>query len=79
MRMSYETIKKIWRRYAMLVGVEGAGMHAARATLITKLLTDGVDYRGVQEVSRHSSTRMVEVYDKRRYEIEEQANRKVIF
>lgn len=39
--------------------------HSARATAITKLLSDGHDYRAVQEFSRHSSVQMVEVYDKR--------------
>jgi len=44
--------------------------HSARATAITKLLADGVPHRQVQEFSRHKSITMVEVYDKRRFEVD---------
>ena len=53
----------------------GAGLfatpHSARATAITKLLSDGVPHREVQEFSRHSSIQMVEWYDKRRFDVEQ--------
>lgn len=45
--------------------------HSARATSITKLLTDGVAHRLVQEFSRHASVQMVEHYDKRRLTVDE--------
>lgn len=45
--------------------------HSARATSITKLLTDGVPHRLVQEFSRHASVQMVEHYDKRRLTVDE--------
>ena len=45
--------------------------HSARATAITKLLTDGVPHRLVQEFSRHASVQMVEHYDKRRLTVDE--------
>lgn len=45
--------------------------HSARATAITKLLHEGFNHREVQEFSRHSSVQMVEVYDKRRLNLED--------
>jgi integrase/recombinase XerC len=45
--------------------------HSARATSITKLLSDGVPHRLVQEFSRHASVQMVEHYDKRRLTVDE--------
>ena len=45
--------------------------HSARATSITKLLDQGMTHREVQEFSRHASVQMVEVYDKRRYGVDE--------
>jgi integrase/recombinase XerD len=57
---------KIFKRYCDRCGFRTRfSPHSARATAITKLLTDGHDYRAVQEFSRHSSVYMVEVYDKR--------------
>lgn len=57
---------KIFKRYCNRCGFRTRfSPHSARATAITKLLTDGHDYRAVQEFSRHSSVYMVEVYDKR--------------
>ena len=44
--------------------------HSARATGITKMLEQGIPHRQVQEFSRHSSVRMVELYDKRRIQID---------
>lgn len=45
--------------------------HSARATAITKLLSDGIPHRRVQEFSRHASIQMVEAYDKRRIGVDE--------
>ena len=63
---------KVFKKYCIKAG---AGMfitpHSARATAITKLLSDGIGHREVQEFSRHSSIQMVEIYDKRRYTIEQ--------
>lgn len=44
--------------------------HSARATAITKLLSDGMPHREVQEFSRHKSVAMVELYDKRRWGVD---------
>jgi integrase/recombinase XerC len=64
--------------YRMFVGycARGTGRkfltpHSARATSITKLLSDGVPHRLVQEFSRHASVQMVEHYDKRRLTVDE--------
>lgn len=51
--------------------------HSARATAITKLLADGIGHREVQEFSRHASVQMVEVYDKRRFGIDESPGKKL--
>ncbi len=45
--------------------------HSARATSITRLLEKVRDYRIVQEFSRHSTVMMVELYDKRRFQLDE--------
>lgn len=64
----------VYRMFKHYCKCAGAGSfvtpHSARATAITKLLSDGVPHREVQEFSRHSSIQMVEVYDKRRYGID---------
>lgn len=69
--MSDTGVYLLFKEYCMAAG---AGTfvtpHSARATAITKLLTDGVSHREVQEFSRHSSIQMVEWYDKRRFDIE---------
>jgi len=53
--------------------------HSARASSITKLLEDGVPHREVQEFSRHRSITMVELYDKRRYEVDRGPSKKLRF
>lgn len=77
--LTRQILRYAWGLYTKAVGIEGVSLHGARATLITKLLSDGASYREVQEVSRHASVSMVEQYDKRRFEIEEQVNRKISF
>lgn len=70
-QMSDTGVYLLFKQYCMAAG---AGVfvtpHSARATAITKLLSDGVSHREVQEFSRHSSIQMVEWYDKRRFDIE---------
>lgn len=56
--------RRMFNRAMETVGVK-ASPHAARATSITKLLSDGLTHREVQEFSRHASIRSVEIYDKR--------------
>ncbi|WKZ56681.1 MAG: tyrosine-type recombinase/integrase [Bdellovibrionota bacterium] len=51
--------------------------HSARATAITRLLAAGIPHREVQEFSRHSSIQMVELYDKRRIGVDENAAKKL--
>lgn len=77
-RMSTSTAYRIVKRYCAAVGLsKNFTPHSLRATAVTKLLSDGVDYRAVQEFSRHASTRMVEVYDKRTYSIENHPGKKL--
>lgn len=64
-RMSYSSLSAIFKKLLLTVGLKGYGLHDARATVITKMLTDGCSYWETQQVSRHASVQMVEVYDKR--------------
>jgi len=71
---------RLFKKYCLLAG---AGLnvtpHSARATSITKLLSDGITHRLVQEFSRHASIQMVELYDKRRMGVEENPGRTLDF
>ena len=70
--VSHSGIYRLFKQYCMRAGARGhVSPHSARATAITKLLSDGVPHRLVQEFSRHSSVQMVEVYDKRRIGVDE--------
>lgn len=64
----------IYRLFKIYCEKAGAGSfvspHSARATAITKLLSDGISHREVQEFSRHSSIQMVETYDKRLFGVD---------
>jgi integrase/recombinase XerD len=76
--LSDKAVYRVFKHYCALAGA-GPHLtpHSARATAITKLLSDGVPHREVQEFSRHSSVAMVEVYDKRRLSIEQNPGRKL--
>jgi len=70
--LSDSGLYKLFKKYCILSGAGNIpSPHSARATAITKLLQDGVSHREVQEFSRHASVQMVEVYDKRRIDIDE--------
>jgi len=70
--ISHTTIWRLFKHYCTKAGAGGhKSPHSARATAITKLLTDGIPHRLVQEFSRHASVQMVEHYDKRRMRIED--------
>lgn len=65
-RMNDKTIYRIFKKFAELAGVRGrATPHSARATAITKLLSDGEDLRSVQEYARHATFRTTQRYDLR--------------
>jgi len=78
--LSDNGLYRLFREYCLRAGA-GAFLtpHSARATAITKLLTDGYSHREVQEFSRHSSVTMVEVYDKRRLTIDDNPGKKLRF
>lgn len=61
--------KRSFKTYAKRLGLN-ISTHSCRATAITKLLADGLTYREVQEFSRHSSIKMVELYDKREFGVD---------
>lgn len=71
--MSDKTVYVIFKRYAKLLGIKNKSPHSARRSVCTKLLSDGVNPRDVQEVLGHSTPHMVEVYDKRRKTVENSA------
>ncbi|HMO02388.1 MAG TPA: site-specific integrase [Oligoflexia bacterium] len=76
--ISESGIYKLFKKYCLMVGEkEFVSPHSARATAITKLLTDGLSHREVLEFSRHSSVQMVEVYDKRRFGVDNSPARKL--
>lgn len=66
-KISDATVYLTFKRYIQKAGLDPDDFspHSARATAITKLLSDGEDYRSVQEFSRLASVQMVELYDKR--------------
>jgi integrase len=64
-------VYQLFKNYCSAVGAGPyVTPHSARATAITKLLTDGIPHREVQAFSRHASIQMVEHYDKRRFDVE---------
>ena len=64
----------IYKLFKYYCDKAGAGRfvtpHSARATAITRLLDEGISHRDVQQFSRHSSIQMVELYDKRRTNVD---------
>ena len=73
-------VYKVFKSSCRRAGVTGFFTpHSARATAITKLLADGIPHRQVQEFSRHSSIQMVELYDKRRIGVDENAAKDLDF
>lgn len=65
-RIGDTTIYRIFRRCLKRAGLKGSfSPHSARATAITKLLSDGVDPRAVQEFARHSDFYVTQRYDLR--------------
>lgn len=78
--LSANGLYKLFKRYCILAGAgDLVSPHSARATAITKLLSDGVSHREVQEFSRHASVQMVEAYDKRRIGIDENPGKQLDF
>jgi integrase len=70
----------LFKQYCMAAGAGAfATPHSARATAITKLLSDGIPHREVQEFSRHASIQMVEWYDKRRFDVEQSPARALVY
>ncbi|RMD86971.1 MAG: hypothetical protein D6808_02285 [Candidatus Dadabacteria bacterium] len=78
--ISHSGIYKLFKRYCHAAGIKNfVSPHSARATSITKLLDEGLSHREVLEFSRHSSIQMVEIYDKRRYSVDESPAKKLDF
>lgn len=64
-RLSDSSIIRIFRKHTHKAGIAGAGCHSARATAVTMLKELGYEDRDCAEFLRHSTTQMVQVYDKR--------------
>ena len=72
--LSTSGVYQLFKHYCRLAGAGPfVSPHSARATAITRLLAAGIPHREVQEFSRHSSVQMVELYDKRRIGVDENA------
>lgn len=54
-------------------------LHSLRATVITKLLEDGIPPREVKEFSRHKSYQSLEIYDKKKDELATRVANKLSF
>lgn len=71
-RLDVRTLDRRFKRYCMAVGVKAAP-HAARVSYVSQLKRMGVSDREAAKALRHSSDRMVKVYDKRIEEMEAHA------
>lgn len=77
-RWSVSCASLMFKRYCRYVGLPSSiSPHSCRATVATYLLSQGMQYREVQEVLRHANTAMVERYDKRRWQLDESPAKKV--
>lgn len=72
-------VGQLFKKYCAQVGLDPDhySPHCARATAISKHLADGATYRSAMELSGHSSIRMIELYDKRRWEIDNHPGKKL--
>lgn len=77
-RLSVETLYRTFRFYVGLLGVK-ASPHSARATAATKLLEQGYNDRDVALFLGHSTPLMVQTYDKRRREVDENPGKRLVF
>lgn len=78
--MSTSSVWRVFKNACRKLGLSRKfSPHSARATAITKLLAEGWDFKSVQSFSRHSSITMVERYDKRRIQIEQNPGLKLRF
>lgn len=64
-RIAVETVRRIYQRHTEAVGLGKVSPHSARATAATWLKSQGYEDRDVASFLRHTTTGMVEVYDKR--------------
>lgn len=77
-RYSVESLYRLFRKYCKQLGIKAAP-HAARATAATRLLDQGYHDRDVAQFLGHSTTGMVEIYDKRRRDVEQNCGKTLIF
>lgn len=76
--VSHSGLYKLFKLYCELAQVKiPVSPHSARATAITRLLDDGLTHREVQEFSRHASIQMVEMYDKKRKDVDKSPAKKL--
>lgn len=74
------TSRRLFKRLASRVGLgPEVTPHSARATAITRLRKLGLDTKEVQSFSRHKSSRMIDVYDKRAWNKSNSPAKKLIF
>jgi integrase/recombinase XerD len=77
-QMNTTSLAKILKWWVQELQIPGrVSPHSARATAITKMLSEGFTYREVQEFARHSSIKMTEHYDKRRFGLVDHPGRRM--
>lgn len=70
--ISADLVYQVWNNALETAGLPADySPHSARAAAITALLDAGHDHRAVQQFARHKSITMTELYDKRRFEVDE--------
>ena len=74
-----DTLQRSWKRCLVRANVTGCTFHAGRATAITRLLADGVDYHSVSRFARHASLTQTAQYDRRRLDLEGSAGLKLTY
>lgn len=77
--ISVSTVQRLVKRYGKAIGQKNISSHSLRATAITKLLSDGHDYRKVMTFSRHTNIQTLDHYDKRRLTVDENPGLKLRF
>lgn len=78
-RMCRHQAWHVFRKWCFVATGERYHPHCARATAITRLLSDGVQIEIVQLFSRHKKIESVQVYDRRRKSVEDNPGLQLVY